>query len=767
MSVAPRAWLIGLALSIVSCATLGRKEETPGATRCDAGTYPRGQYIVGVGRCTKSELKSKASPCDPLAKARTDVVHQIHVSILEQFDSQKTLLSQKKGKDAANELNQFLRSQSRAQSFVPAASIATRGPFSDVGGSCALAILDQKESFSQLSSLQAKLERDLKNLLDVEYEEAYRAGDLLTTYNIMLKPVPAAEPTDPEAETSKSVPGILRSLDTICLIMDAIDPSGTFSCPKKIDLMAPVYSDVARRQARLRPDVNKAVSCVRQLRQTMTGKDLGERVDPSELLIQYQGTARVVIHTSDPNTAAVFHALLMARPRAVVTSCDVGTVFYPKDALKDVFEEVQLLGDTQVRWLRVEGKFPTEPRLEIWLVEESDPSFLSAYPRAVSDCKRVFGRVERDDDGCRDIKRSAEAYLKFLSGIGEKVPRTRLKSEIVLRLEKYLDLGIESFLYEDSVMAGLSESFQVLDPDAYKTWNRKRGFEDFTKGLDLLHSCRWNDALSSFEFAGQRSPDFYPFVLFQARALAGGNRNTEAIEKYEQILRLRTDDSIVLAETGWVMYASGQLSGARDAFQRSWQSEPRFQSSLGLALVSGDVEEGLGWYYKARAAWFQVEDKPPAWPTESEPLIGQSYLGRAAARVGIGGDARTILSKLLRDMPSDSCHEEHRKDASAVLKEVPSPIRIEFRNPKDGNFVPSDRVEVSIEAFSNASSLLRTITMYNVASGSTCQFPFRPNYVLNSSCTVPLLPGPNVLKVEAHDDNGNSLSQTLVVKREL
>jgi tetratricopeptide (TPR) repeat protein len=131
----------------------------------------------------------------------------------------------------------------------------------------------------------------------------------------------------------------------------------------------------------------------------------------------------------------------------------------------------------------------------------------------------------------------------------------------------------------------------------------KKAIEADRGNLDLYNDLgnvffslkKYNDAASSFQEATSRDPNFALGWYNLAHALRKGARNQEAAAAYKQYMRLRPDDPDPYYGLGQTLKATGDVSGAIDAFRKyvGMERRPEEQKWVEKAKVELQALEAM------------------------------------------------------------------------------------------------------------------------------------------------------------------------------
>ncbi len=141
-----------------------------------------------------------------------------------------------------------------------------------------------------------------------------------------------------------------------------------------------------------------------------------------------------------------------------------------------------------------------------------------------------------------------------------------------------------------------------------------------------------DEAATIFKSYLQRYPDDWSAHLNYARILRLHNREPEAIEQYEQILRIAPDDAKTYIELATTYKGLGQFQKAVDAYSQAFRLEPGWVTSGNINREYGFTLVAMGQDDKARQAFTAMLAKPD---TRAEGLRSLAlldlYHGRFAA----------------------------------------------------------------------------------------------------------------------------------------
>jgi len=157
-----------------------------------------------------------------------------------------------------------------------------------------------------------------------------------------------------------------------------------------------------------------------------------------------------------------------------------------------------------------------------------------------------------------------------------------------------------------------------------------------------------DEAATIFKTYLERYPDDWNAHLNYARLLRLHNREPEAIEQYQQVLRIAPDDARAYVDMATAYKSLGQMQKALDAYAQAFRLEPGWLTSGNINREYGFTQVALGQDEKAVQAFTAMLAKPE---TRAEGLHSLAlldlYHGRfAAARQRLDQELRTQEIKL-------------------------------------------------------------------------------------------------------------------------
>ncbi|MBZ5600697.1 MAG: tetratricopeptide repeat protein [Acidobacteriia bacterium] len=193
----------------------------------------------------------------------------------------------------------------------------------------------------------------------------------------------------------------------------------------------------------------------------------------------------------------------------------------------------------------------------------------------------------------------------------------------------------------------------------YKRWTDPvRAQESYDSGVHLFAIARYDQAILSFDRAGQLKPEMADAFLMRARSYLGLSKNDEAIRDFTHVIEMRPSDAHALVERGATYLEIKDFPSALEDANRAVAIDGNFARAFNLrglvVRAMGDSEKALADFTRAialeptednyyqRGATYQMLGRHREAITDFDQVIAfkpdgaPAYFARAESRRALG-----------------------------------------------------------------------------------------------------------------------------------
>ena len=174
----------------------------------------------------------------------------------------------------------------------------------------------------------------------------------------------------------------------------------------------------------------------------------------------------------------------------------------------------------------------------------------------------------------------------------------------------------------------------ILEPTSYRSQD-----QHFAKGIELQNQGKIEQAIEQYELSIKSRPQF-PVLANLGAAYARLGRYTEAIDRYEQALKLAPGQPSVLVNLGLAYYKLGDLQKAVTQFDQALKSDP---SNHQARTLQADC------FFQMGDAKHVIKLLEPIWDKNTNDLSIAYLLGTAYIRDGQVDKGQLLVDRILRN----------------------------------------------------------------------------------------------------------------------